>query len=103
MLVEGVDDVFPEGKLVRVGDHGPVLKKLPRRGKNKNQDQCAKNVVLKRASRVTPKDDFIYSRHSFLAAATSPISCRYTYLNVDRILFAIETDIVLVRDNAPIA
>jgi len=71
MLVKGIDDVFAEGKLVRVADRGPVLKKLPRRGKDKNQDQSAKDVVLKRASCVTPENDLVYSRHSFLAAATT--------------------------------
>ena len=67
ILVEGVDDVFPERKLVRVTDHGPVLKELSRRYKDKNQDQRAKNIVLKRTSGVTPENDFIYSRHGFYA------------------------------------
>ena len=65
LLVKGVDDVFPESKLVRVTDDGPVLKELSRRCKDKNQDQRAQNIVLKRATRVTPENDFIDSRHSF--------------------------------------
>ena len=97
MLVKGVDDVFPEGKLVGVADHGPVLKELPRGCKDKNQDQSAKNVVLKRASRVTPENDFVYSRHSFQAESID------ADLDVDRILFAIKADIVFVRNDTPVA
>ena len=96
MLVKGVDDVLSEGKLVRVADDGPVLKEVPRRGKDKNQDQSAKNVVLKRASRVTPENDFVYSRHSFQAESID------ADLDVDRILFAIKADIVFVRNDTPV-
>jgi len=65
ILVEGVDNLFSERKLVRVADHGPVLKELARRHEDKNQDQGTKNVVLEGASSVTPKNDFVYSGHSF--------------------------------------
>jgi hypothetical protein len=74
ILVERVDDIFSEGKLVRVADHRPVLKEVARCHKYKNQNQGTKNVVLEGASCVTPKDDFVYSRHSFRTDAVKTLT-----------------------------
>lgn len=61
ILIESVNNLLTESKLMRAIEDWPVVEKITGREKYESQDQTAQDVILQGPSTIRPKNSFVQS------------------------------------------